>query len=139
MEKTLILIKPDGVERNLIGEIIGRIERKGLKISALKMEMLSQEVAQAHYEEHKERPFFSGLIRFMTSGPVVALVVEGSGAIQGMRTLMGCTNPLEALPGTIRGDLGLETSANLIHGSDSMESASRELALFFPEIYGSQK
>jgi Nucleoside diphosphate kinase len=134
MEKTLILIKPDGVRRSLIGEIIGRIERKGLSIAELKMVALKREIAEAHYKEHQDKPFFGELVEFMVSGPVVALIVEGKNAIKAMRTMMGATNPLEAEVGTIRGDFSLETSANLVHGSDSLESAQREIELFFPEL-----
>lgn len=134
MEKTLILIKPDGVKRKLIGKIIGRIEAKGLQVEEMKMMMLSGEVAEAHYEEHRDKPFFSSLVEFMISGRIVAMIVSGEGAIKGMRNLMGATNPLESAPGSIRGDFGLEMSKNLIHGSDSLESAEREIDLFFPEI-----
>jgi Nucleoside diphosphate kinase len=134
MEKTLILIKPDGVKRSLIGEIIGRIEQKGLSIAELKMVALKREIAEAHYKEHQDKPFFGELVEFMVSGPVVALIVEGKNAIKAMRTMMGATNPLEAEVGTIRGDFALETSANLVHGSDSLESAQREIELFFPEL-----
>lgn len=134
MEKTLILIKPDGVERKLIGKIVDRIEMKGFQIEELKMMTLSDEVAEIHYAEHREKPFFSSLVEFMTCGPIVAMVVSGEGAVKGMRNLMGATNPLESAPGSIRGDFGLEVSKNLIHGSDSLESAEREMRLFFPEI-----
>lgn len=139
MEKTLILIKPDGVERKLMGKIIDRIEAKGLQIEEMKMMPLSSEVAEAHYEEHRDKPFFSSLVEFMTSGPIVAIIVSGEGAVKGMRNLMGATNPLESAPGSIRGDFGLEMSKNLIHGSDSPESAKREIDLFFPEIKKSLK
>lgn len=139
MEKTLILIKPDGVERKLIGRIIDRIEAKDLQIKEMKMMTLSSEVAEAHYEEHRGKPFFSSLAEFMASGPIVAMIVSGEGAIKGMRNLMGATNPLESAPGSIRGDFGLEMSRNLIHGSDSLESAEREIRLFFPEIKKSLK
>jgi nucleoside-diphosphate kinase len=131
-ERTLVLIKPDGVQRGVIGEIIGRIERKGLTIAALELKNVTEELAAAHYAEHKERPFFGDLLEFITSGPVVAAVVEGPRAIAAWRQLAGGTDPVEkATPGTIRGDFGLETQFNLVHGSDSGESAAREIALWF--------
>ncbi len=131
MEKTFTMIKPDGVQKGLIGEIIGRIERKGFKLRGLKLMVISPELARKHYAEHQGKPFFGELVDFITSGPVVAMVWEGPGVIAAMRTLMGKTNPSEALPGTIRGDLAVSTSQNIIHGSDSPESAQREIGLFF--------
>lgn len=131
MERTLVLIKPDGVRRKLMGQIIDRIERKGFRITEMKMMALPIEVAETHYGEHKGKPFFENLVLFMTSEPLVAMIVEGPQAICGMRNLMGVTNPIEALPGTIRGDFGVVTSENLVHGSDSPESAEREIKLFF--------
>ena len=134
-ERTLILIKPDGVRRGLSGEILARIERKGLTIAALELKHVSIEVAEGHYAEHKEKPFFGSLLEFITSGPVVAAVLEGPRAIAAFRQLAGGTDPVEkAVPGTIRGDLGLETQENLVHGSDSPESAAREIALWFPGL-----
>ncbi|SHG43996.1 nucleoside diphosphate kinase [Thermosyntropha lipolytica DSM 11003] len=133
MERTFIMVKPDGVQRGLIGELISRIEKKGFKIAALKMLKIDEELAKKHYAEHIEKPFFPELLAFITSGPVVAMVVEGDGVIAGMRKLMGKTNPKEAEIGTIRGDFGITTSQNLIHGSDSPEAAKREISLFFKE------
>jgi nucleoside-diphosphate kinase len=132
-ERTLVLIKPDGVERRLIGEIIGRIERKGLAIAALELRNVSKELAAQHYAEHDGKPFFESLLDFITSGPVVAAIVEGPRAIAAFRQIAGGTDPVEkATPGTIRGDFGLETQLNLVHGSDSIDSAKREIALWFP-------
>lgn len=131
MERTFTMIKPDGVQKGLAGEIVGRIERKGFKLLGLKMMAISPELAQKHYAEHQDKPFFGELVDFITSGPVVAMVWEGPGVIAAMRTLMGKTNPSEALPGTIRGDLAVSTAQNIIHGSDSPESAQREIGLFF--------
>ncbi|WP_194819060.1 nucleoside-diphosphate kinase [Nocardia sp. XZ_19_385] len=132
-EQTLVLIKPDGVSRGLTGEILARIERKGLKIVALEQKNVSDEVAKAHYAEHAEKPFFGSLIEFITSGPVVAAILEGPRAIPAFRQIAGGTDPVEkAVPGSIRGDFGLETQYNLVHGSDSPESAKREIALWFP-------
>ena len=131
METTLILIKPDGVQRALIGEIISRIEQKGLKISGMKLMNVTEEIAGRHYEEHVDRPFFGSLVDFITSSPVVAMAVAGDNAVQVMRTIMGSTNPQEADPGTIRGDFGMTIGMNLIHGSDSADSAVRELGIFF--------
>ena len=129
----MALIKPDGVERQLIGEIISRIERKGLSIAALELKQVSDELARAHYAEHEGKPFFPSLLEFITSGPVIAAVLEGPRAIAAFRQLAGGTDPVEkATPGTIRGDLGLETQFNLVHGSDSPDSAEREIALWFP-------
>lgn len=133
-ERTLVLIKPDGVERQLVGEIISRIERKGLTIAALELRRVSEDLAAAHYAEHEGKPFFGSLLEFITSGPVVAAIVEGPRAIAAFRQLAGGTDPVEkATPGTIRGDFGLETQFNLVHGSDSTESAKREIALWFPD------
>ena len=134
-ERTLVLIKPDGVERRLIGEIVSRIERKGLSIAALELRHVSEELAGSHYAEHQGKPFFGSLLEFITSGPVVAAIVEGPRAIAAFRQLAGGTDPVEkATPGTIRGDLGLQTQFNLVHGSDSPESAAREIALWFPGV-----
>jgi nucleoside-diphosphate kinase len=132
-ERTLVLIKPDGVQRQLVGEIIGRIERKGLTIAELELRRVSQDLAAQHYAEHQGKPFFESLLDFITSGPVVAAIVEGPRAIAAFRQLAGGTDPVEkATPGTIRGDFGLETQFNLVHGSDSAESAKREIGLWFP-------
>lgn len=133
MERTLVLLKPDAVQRRLVGRIISRIEEKGLKIVGLKMIRVSQELAEKHYAEHREKPFYPELLSFITSAPVVAMVVEGPKAVEVVRKMMGKTNPLEAEPGTIRGDFGLSVTMNLIHGSDSPASAAREIALFFRE------
>lgn len=134
-ERTLVLIKPDAVERQLIGEIIGRIERKGLTIAALELRHVSAELAGQHYAEHEGKPFFESLLEFITSGPVVAAIVEGPRAVAAFRQVAGGTDPVEkATPGTIRGDFGLETQFNLVHGSDSAESAKREIALWFPHV-----
>ena len=134
-ERTLVLIKPDGVERRLIGEIISRIERKGLDIAALELRQVSEDLASRHYAEHDGKPFFGSLLEFITSGPVVALIVEGPRAVTAIRQLAGGTDPVEkATPGTIRGDFGLETQFNLVHGSDSTESAQREITLWFPGV-----
>jgi nucleoside-diphosphate kinase len=131
-ERTLLLIKPDGVERRLVGEIIGRIERKGLAVKALELRHISEELARSHYAEHEGKPFLAGLLEFITSGPLVAAIVEGPRAIAAVRQLAGATDPVEkAAPGTIRGDFGLEVLYNLVHGSDSPESAEREIALWF--------
>ena len=133
-ERTLVLIKPDGVARGLVGEVLGRIERKGFRIIALQMRTLTAEVAEAHYGEHRDKPFFGDLVAFITSAPLVAAVIEGPEAIVSWRTMMGATNPVNAAPGTIRGDLATETQNNVTHGSDSPESAAREIALFFPGL-----
>jgi nucleoside-diphosphate kinase len=134
-ERTLVLVKPDGVERKLVGEVLSRIERKGLSIVAMDLRVVSQEVAAQHYAEHDGKPFFSSLLEFITSGPVLAAVVEGPRAIAAWRQLAGGTDPVEkATPGTIRGDFGLETQFNLVHGSDSTESAEREIKLWFPNL-----
>ena len=131
MEQTLVLVKGDGVRRRLIGEITRRLEAKGLDIRAMKMMNVSRELAEEHYAEHREKSFFKELVEFITSTPVVAMTVEGEGAIGTVRNLMGATNPANAAPGTIRGDLALSMPDNLVHGSDSPESAKRELGLFF--------
>ncbi|WP_280495128.1 nucleoside-diphosphate kinase [Nocardia asiatica] len=134
-EQTLVLIKPDGVARGLVGEVLARIERKGLKIVALELKHVSQELAEGHYAEHAQKPFFGSLIEFITSGPVVAAILEGPRAIAAFRQIAGGTDPVEkAVPGSIRGDFALETQENLVHGSDSPESAKREIALWFPEL-----
>ncbi|MCA8977905.1 MAG: nucleoside-diphosphate kinase [Planctomycetes bacterium] len=133
MERTLILFKPDAVQRGLSGQILSRFEQKGLKIAAMKLMRITPELAARHYEAHKERPFYPGLVRFMTSSPVVALAIEGIGAIAICRNLMGATFGADAAPGTIRGDFGCSRSYNLVHGSDSPAAAERELGLFFPE------
>jgi nucleoside-diphosphate kinase len=130
-ETTLVLIKPDAVERRLVAEILGRFERRGFHIRGLKQLVLPRADAERHYAEHAERPFFGELVTFITSGPLVAMALAGPDAIRTVRTMMGATNPLDSAPGTIRGDLALELSENVVHGSDSPESASRELAIFF--------
>ncbi|HHE47946.1 MAG TPA: nucleoside-diphosphate kinase [Candidatus Acetothermia bacterium] len=133
MERTLVLLKPDAVQRRLVGRIISRFEDKGLKIVGMKLMQVTQELAERHYAEHREKPFFSELVSFITSSPIVAMVVEGPGAISEVRRLMGKTDPREAAPGTIRGDYGLSITQNLVHGSDSPESAAREIPIFFSE------
>ncbi len=133
-ERTLVLIKPDGVARGLIGEVIGRIERKGFTIVALDLRTVPTAVAEAHYAEHADKPFFGDLVAFITGGPLVAAVIEGPEAIVSWRAMMGATNPANAAPGTIRGDLATQTQFNVTHGSDSPESAAREIALFFPDL-----
>jgi nucleoside-diphosphate kinase len=133
-ERTLVLVKPDGVRRGLAGEVISRLEQKGLTLVAMELRTLTRETAEQHYAEHKERPFFGELVAFITSAPLVALVVEGPNAVTGVRRLMGVTNPVEATPGSIRGDYALEIGQNLVHGSDSPESAAREIAIFFPGL-----
>lgn len=128
-----MLIKPDGVKRQLVGEILGRIERKGLSLAALELKNVSEDLARRHYAEHDGKPFFASLLEFITSGPVVAVIVEGPRAVAAFRQIAGGTDPVEkAVPGTIRGDLALVTQDNLVHGSDSLESAAREIALWFP-------
>ena len=134
MDRTLILVKPDGFARGLTGEIIARFERKGLRIAALQRMSVTRDLAERHYAEHAERPFFGELVEFITSGPIVALVLEGVNAIRAARQVIGATNPLEAATGSIRGDFALETGKNLVHGSDSPESAAREVELFFGEL-----
>ena len=131
MERTFIMVKPDGVQRNLIGEIVARFEKKGFQLVGAKLMQVSRELAEQHYAEHKERPFFGELVDFITSGPVFAMVWEGENVIATARQMMGKTNPQEAAPGTIRGDYGLTVGKNVIHGSDSPESAEREIKLFF--------
>ncbi len=135
VERTLVLIKPDGVQRHLIGEIIGRVERKGLSLAALELRAVSKDLASRHYAEHEGKPFFEPLLEFITSGPLVAAIVQGPRAIAAFRQLAGGTDPVDkAAPGTIRGDFGLETQFNLVHGSDSTESAQREIGLWFPGV-----
>jgi nucleoside-diphosphate kinase len=137
MSRTLVLCKPDAVERGLVGEIVGRLERRGLAIVAMDMRRIDAEFAGRHYEEHRDKPFFDELVAFITRSPLVAMVVEGpDDTWQVVRTTMGATNPREAVPGTIRGDLAIETTENLVHGSDGPESAAREIALFFPDFEG---
>jgi nucleoside-diphosphate kinase len=132
-EQTLVLCKPDAVARGLVGEIIRRIEAKGLTLAALELRRLDEATARKHYAEHEGKPFFGDLVAFITGGPLVAMIVEGPEAWKVMRTLMGATNPREAAPGTVRGDLAVELTENLVHGSDGTESAAREIALFFPD------
>jgi nucleoside-diphosphate kinase len=134
VERTLVLIKPDGVRRNIVGEVISRIERKGLKLVAMELRTLDAETAKTHYEEHAERPFFGSLVEFITGGPLVAMVVEGERAVEAFRALAGATDPVTATPGTIRGDFALEVQQNIVHGSDSTYSAEREIKLFFPGL-----
>jgi nucleoside-diphosphate kinase len=134
MDRTLILVKPDAFARGLTGEIIARFERKGLKIVALRHMTVARELAENHYAEHSERPFFGELVDFITSGPIAALVLEGPSAVSAARQLIGATDPLEAAPGSIRGDFAIEMGANMVHGSDSPESAAREISLFFGEL-----
>ncbi|GAA1454861.1 nucleoside-diphosphate kinase [Nocardiopsis tropica] len=134
MERTLVLIKPDGVRRSIVGEVISRIERKGLKLAAMELRTLDAETARTHYEEHAERPFFDSLVEFITGGPLVALVVEGERAVEAFRALAGATDPVTAAPGTVRGDFALEVQQNIVHGSDSTYSAEREIKLFFPDL-----
>lgn len=131
LERTLILCKPDAVSRGLVGEIISRIERRGYLLIAMKLEQISGDKAREHYAEHKDRPFFGDLVNFITSGPLVAMAVEGENAVDGMRQLIGATNPLTAAPGSIRADFAQTIGRNLVHGSDSKESAERELKIFF--------
>jgi nucleoside-diphosphate kinase len=134
MERTLILVKPDAFARGLTGEIIGRFERKGLTIIAMKHMTVENELAEQHYGEHRDKPFFGDLVEFITGDPLVALVLEGHEAVRAARQVIGATNPIEAAPGSIRGDYGLEVQTNLVHGSDSSESSVREIGLFFPEL-----
>ncbi|MBO93229.1 MAG: nucleoside-diphosphate kinase [Rhodospirillaceae bacterium] len=131
MERTLVLVKPDGVQRGLIGEVISRLEKRGLKLVGMKLMQVDDALARQHYGEHVDRPFFGGLVEFITSAPVVAMAWEADNAVEAVRNTMGQTNPTTSPPGTIRGDLGLDIGRNLVHGSDSPESAQRELALFF--------
>jgi len=133
-ERTLVLVKPDGVARGLVGEVLARIERKGFTFAAIELMNVSADVAKAHYAEHADKPFFGDLVAFITGGPLLAAVIEGPDAIVAWRTMMGATNPITAAPGTIRGDLATEMQNNVTHGSDSPESAAREIALFFPNL-----
>ena len=134
MDRTLILVKPDAFARGLTGEIIARFERKGLRIVALRHMQVTEDLAKQHYAEHEGKPFFGELVEFITSGPLVAMVLEGYEAVVAARQVIGATNPLEAAPGSIRGDFALEIGQNMVHGSDSNESAAREAALFFPDL-----
>jgi nucleoside-diphosphate kinase len=134
LERTLILVKPDAFARGLTGEVIARFERKGLRIVALKHTQVERELAEQHYAEHAEKPFFGELVDFITGGPLVAMVLEGHEAVKAARQVIGATNPLEAAPGSIRGDYALEVQTNLVHGSDGPESSAREIGLFFPEL-----
>jgi nucleoside-diphosphate kinase len=133
LSRTLILIKPDAFERGLTGELIDRFERKGMRMTALRLMVMERELAERHYAEHTDKPFFGELVEFITSGPLVAMVLEGEQAVAAARQVIGATNPLEAASGSIRGDLAIETGTNLVHGSDSDESAAREIELFFPD------
>ena len=132
-ERTLILVKPDGVRRRLIGEVVARIERKGFTISRMELRTISRETAEEHYDEHVERPFFGELVEFITGGPLVAMVVEGPDTVKSLRAIMGATNPVEATPGSIRGDFATIIGENIVHGSDSPSSADREIKIFFPD------
>jgi nucleoside-diphosphate kinase len=134
MDRTLILVKPDAFERRLTGEVVARFERKGLTIVAMKHMTVERDLAERHYAEHRGKPFFGDLVEFITGGPLVAMVLEGHEAVTAARQVIGATNPLEAAPGSIRGDFGLEVQTNLVHGSDAPESAEREVALFFPKL-----
>jgi nucleoside-diphosphate kinase len=134
VDRTLILVKPDAFERRLTGEVIARFERKGLTIAAMKHMVVERDLAERHYDEHRDKPFFGELVEFITGGPLVAMVLEGHEAVTAARQVIGATNPLEAAPGSIRGDHGLEVQTNLVHGSDSPKSATREIGLFFPEL-----
>jgi len=133
VERTFVAVKPDGVQRGLVGEIVRRFETKGFTVVGLKMVNVSRELAEQHYDVHREKPFFGGLVEFITSGPVVAMVLEGDGVVAGARKLIGATNPLAAEPSTIRGDFGVSIGRNLIHGSDAVETAQREIALWFKD------
>lgn len=132
-ERTLFMVKPDGVARGLVGQIVSRIERRGLSIRAMRLLWVSPEQAADHYAEHNEKPFYPGLVEFITSGPVVAMVIEGDSAISTVRGMMGATNPLDSAPGTIRGDFALEIGENIVHGSDSPANGEREIAIYFSE------
>ena len=134
MERTLILVKPDAFGRGLTGEVVGRFERKGLRIVAMRLMTMDVDLARRHYAEHEGKPFFGELVDFITSGPLVAMVLEGPAAVTAARQVIGATDPLEAAPGSIRGDFAIEKGTNLVHGSDSPESAERERRLFFPEL-----
>jgi nucleoside-diphosphate kinase len=136
MARTLILVKPDAFERGLTGEVISRFERKGLRLVALKQLQIDEDFAGIHYEEHREKPFFGELVEFITRGPLVAMVLEGPEAVAAARQVIGATNPIEASPGSIRGDYAVEVTFNLVHGSDSDESAEREIGIWFPELSG---
>ncbi len=131
MERTLVLVKPNGVERGLVGEVVGRFERRGLRLRGMKMLVVDRALAERHYEEHVGKGFFADLVSFITSGPIVAMVVEGPSAVKVVRDMMGATNPVDALPGTIRGDFALDIGENVVHGSDGVESAKREISLYF--------
>ena len=133
-ERTLVLIKPDGVVRGLVGDVVGRIERKGLRLAALEQRTLDRETAETHYAEHRQKPFFASLVDFITAGPLVAAVVEGPRAIEAFRQLAGATDPVKATTGSIRADHALDVQSNIVHGSDSAESAAREIAMFFPRL-----
>lgn len=131
MQKTLVLVKPDAMQRGLAGQVISRLERKGLRIAAIKLMQVTEQLAGRHYEAHREKPFFASLVEFITSSPIIAMVVEGRNAVDVVRQTMGQTDPAKATPGTIRGDLAMDIQNNLVHGSDSLESAQREIGLFF--------
>ncbi len=133
METTLVLLKPDAVQRGLVGEIVNRLEKTGMKLTGMKLMQVSQDLANEHYGEHVGKPFFDGLVSFITSGPIVAMALEGNGAVAIVRKTMGATNPADSPPGTVRGDYGIDIGRNLVHGSDSVESAKREVALFFDD------
>ena len=133
-ERTLVLVKPDGVRRGLVGEVIGRLERKGLSLVALELRTLDRATAEQHYAEHTDKPFFGELVDFITGGPLVAMVVDGPRAVEAVRNLMGVTDPVAATPGSLRGDYALEIGQNIVHGSDSPDSGRREVALFFPRL-----
>jgi nucleoside-diphosphate kinase len=133
-DRTLVLVKPDGVARGLVGEVIFRLEAKGLRLVAAELRTLTSEIAETHYAEHSERPFFGSLVEFITGGPLMALVVEGPRAVEAFRAMAGATDPVKAAPGTIRGDFALEVQNNIVHGSDSDTSAAREIGLFFPNL-----
>ena len=134
MERTLILVKPDAFVRNLTGEIIARFERKGLRLAALKLMTMDRPLAERHYAEHEGKPFYGELVSFITSGPLVAMVLEGEQAVASARQVIGATNPIEAAPGSIRGDFAIAVGQNMVHGSDSSQSAAREVSLFFPDL-----
>ena len=133
-DRTLVLVKPDGVARGLVGEVISRLEAKGLRLVAAELRTLTREIAETHYAEHSERPFFGSLVEFITGAPLMALVVEGPRAVEAFRAMAGATDPVKAAPGTIRGDFALEVQNNIVHGSDSDTSAAREIGLFFPTL-----
>ena len=134
MEKTLVLVKPDGVQKKICGEVISRFERKGLSIDAIRMEQISPDLAKKHYAVHEGKPFFDGLIQFITSGPLLAMVISGENAIAAVRQINGATNPIEAVPGSIRGDFATSIDENIVHASDAPETAAQEIALWFPEL-----